>query len=250
MITIVLLHALPLDSAMWAGPRAVLERRGHWVLAPDQRGFGVAPLGSAPPSLDVVADDLAALLDDRGIRRVALVGCSMGGYVAMAFQRRHPDRLAALALLGTRAGQDAPDVRKGREEFAERILADEARAGLVAATTPALLGATTRAQRPHLLAEVRAAVERAAPESVAWAQRAIAARPDSTDPLRAPTGPSVVVAGAQDELVRAEESAALAAVLPRGRLVTLPGAGHLTPVEAPDLVAAEIDELVRGAHVD
>ncbi|WP_238412171.1 alpha/beta fold hydrolase [Saccharothrix deserti] len=250
MIPVVLLHALSLDSSMWAEQREALTLLGHRVITPDQRGFGGTPLGDAPPSLDVVADDLAATLDALGVAGVAVVGSSMGGYVAMAFQRRFPQRVRALALLATRAGADSPEVRAGREAFAERIVDDRSRDGLIAATTPALLGATTRAEQPELVAKVRGMVEQADPASVAWAQRAIAARPDSFPTLRATSVPSVVIAGAQDELVPVSEADAMANALPHCRLVTIPDAGHLTPLEAPDRVTAELTDLLRSVHVD
>lgn len=79
---------------MWQAQARALRSLGHPVLTPDQRGFGTTPLGDAPPSLDVVADDLARTLDERGMDRAVLAGSSMGGYVAMAFLRRFPDRVA------------------------------------------------------------------------------------------------------------------------------------------------------------
>jgi pimeloyl-ACP methyl ester carboxylesterase len=103
---------------------------------------------------------------------------------------------------------------------------------------------------PHLLAEVRGMVERADPAAVAWAQRAIAARLDSFPTLRATSVPSVVIAGEQDELVPGAEADAMANALPRCRLVTIPRAGHLTPLEAPGRVTAELTDLLRSVHVD
>ncbi|MYW15285.1 alpha/beta fold hydrolase [Streptomyces sp. SID2955] len=245
-LPVVLLHALPLSSAMWQAQAAALRARGHTVLAPDQRGFGATPLGTEPPSLDAVADDLAALLDAHDLPTVALAGCSMGGYAAMAFLRRHPHRVRALALFATRAAADSPEAAGERHRFAELVLDDTLRDQVVRRTTPLLLGATTRARRPDLVDEVTAMARAAAPEAVAWAQRAIAARPDSLDLLRGTDVPALVVTGAEDELVAEKEAVAMADALPRGRLVTLPATGHLQPVEAPqavtDLLTALLDD--------
>src|SRR5579884_846254 len=102
---VLLLHAFPLSSAMWLAQREALSG-DYRVITPDQRGFGGSPLGEDEPSLDAAADDLAALLDGKDLDRVVLGGLSMGGYVAMAFLRRHPQRVAALVLADTRAGAD------------------------------------------------------------------------------------------------------------------------------------------------
>ncbi|WP_251095504.1 alpha/beta hydrolase [Streptomyces sp. Caat 7-52] len=235
-VPVVLLHALSLHAGMWREPADALRARGHSVLAVDQRGFGTAALGTAGPSLDVVADDLARTLDDNGVDRAVLVGSSMGGYTAMAFLRRHPDRVAGLALLAARATADSPEAAARRHRFADLVQQEEPRRQLLAQTSPVLVGATTRATRPEVLARVLADVEAADPAALAWAQRAIAARPDSTDVLRTARVPALVIAGAEDELVAAPESRHVADTLPYGRLVTVPGAGHLPPLETPGAV--------------
>ncbi|MEU1779067.1 alpha/beta hydrolase [Streptomyces abikoensis] len=245
-LPVVLLHALPLASAMWQAQAEALRARGHLVLVPDQRGFGNAPLGTPRPSLDTVADDLATLLDEQGIGEVALAGCSMGGYVAMAFLRRHPHRVRALALLSTRADADSPQTVAERHRFADLMLDPAKRDQVVAATTPLLLGITARTRDTGLVDRVVAMAAAADPEAVAWAQRAIAARPDSLPVLRATDAPAVVVTGVEDELVSMEEAAGMARTLPHGRLVTVPAAGHLLPMEAPervtDVLLALLDE--------
>ncbi|MFJ9418671.1 alpha/beta fold hydrolase [Streptomyces sp. NPDC101227] len=242
--TVVLLHALSLDSSMWRPQRHALERRGLRVLAFDQRGFGGAPLGADPPSLDTVAEDLAAALDAGGHGRVVLVGSSMGGYVAMRFLRHHAHRVDGLVLTGTRASADSAAAAAGREGFARTMTDDRLRPELIAKTTPLLLGATTRAERPEVLTRLLDEVTAASPAAVAWAQRAVAARPDSFDVLRATTVPALVIAGAEDELVPPDEAQRMAAALPRGRLVTVERAGHLTPLEAPDVFTGALTRLL------
>lgn len=244
MRTVVLLHALGFDSTMWAAQHRALEAAGHRVIAPDQRGFGATALGSAPPSLDTVADDVARLLDERGVEDAVLVGASMGAYVAMAFLRRHRDRVRALGLLSARARADDARAKSARTVFAARIVEPGTGPAFVAAMTPGLVGATTRATRPPVVAAVRAAAASAAPEALAWAQRAIAARPCSLDVLRTAHLPAVVIAGAEDELVPPEHTREVAEALPAGRLLVVPGAGHLPSLETPDVVTGHLAGLI------
>ncbi|HVA62062.1 MAG TPA: alpha/beta fold hydrolase [Mycobacteriales bacterium] len=228
---LVLLHAFPLSSAMWLAQREALNAT-HRVITPDQRGFGGSPLGEEPPSLDLVADDLAALLDAKDLGSVVLGGLSMGGYVAMAFLRRHPDRVRGLVLADTKAGPDTPKVRANRERIAEQVIDDASL--LIEEVFPTLLGPTSVASRPLVLGRVKALVQAAPPVAVAWAQRAMAARPDSFATLRAVAVPTLVVVGEEDTLAPPAEARAMADAVPRGRLVALPGAGHLSAVEAPE----------------
>ncbi|WP_371650932.1 MULTISPECIES: alpha/beta fold hydrolase [unclassified Streptomyces] len=243
-VPVVLLHALSLDSSMWDTHREALEGRGHLVVAPDQRGFGATPLGNEPPSLDTVADDLARELDARGIERAVLVGVSMGGYAAMAFLRRHPGRALALALLSTRADMDDEAARTAREGFLALIEDPVKGPAVIESTAPRLVGATTRAERPQVLARLRTVAAGASPASLAWAQRAIAARPDALDVLRATDIPAVVIVGEEDELVSQADTRAMVEALPRGRLVVVPGSGHLPPLEAPEVIQDELDALL------
>ncbi|MFI6108914.1 alpha/beta fold hydrolase [Streptomyces sp. NPDC051310] len=243
---VVLLHALALHSSMWDAQRRALTALGHPVIAPDQRGFGSAPLGDAPPSLDVVADDLARLLDGRGVDRAVIAGASMGGYTAMAFLARHPDRVAGLALLSARATADTPEAAAQRRKFARLVRLDEARGPLVDRSSALLVGTTTRAERPDVLRRVTADARAADPAALAWAQLAIAARPDSTGTLRTARVPAVVIAGEEDELVPHDDARHAADALPHGRLITLPKAGHLPPLETPEAVTAALRELLHA----
>src|SRR5205814_1167877 len=102
-VPLVLLHAFPLDREMWRPQLAALSRACR-VLTPDVRGFGGSEPFAGPPSVETLADDVAELLDQRSVREpVLLGGLSMGGYAALAFARKYPERLRGLILADTRA---------------------------------------------------------------------------------------------------------------------------------------------------
>lgn len=230
---VVLLHGFPLNATTWSAQREALAP-DYRVLCPDQRGFGGTQLGHDEPSLDEVADDVAALLDARKLDTVVLGGLSMGGYVAMAFLRRHPERVRALVLADTRAGADTDEARANRLRIAEEVVAKGSSAQLVDEFLPKLTGPTTKATKPLVLGKLKAIVESAPPYAVAWAQRAMAARPDSFDTLRSVTVPALVVVGEEDEISPVSDAQAMADALPEGRLVTIPDSGHMASMEAPE----------------
>ena len=99
---VLLLHAFPLGLFMWERQAEAL-RKTHTVVRFDGRGFGASPPGDALLTMERIADDAAALLDHLGLSQAIVGGCSMGGYAAFAFARRHPTRLRALVLQDTRA---------------------------------------------------------------------------------------------------------------------------------------------------
>ncbi|MBK5307185.1 MAG: alpha/beta fold hydrolase [Frankiaceae bacterium] len=238
-LALVLLHAFPLSSAMWLDQREGLSSLCR-VITPDQRGFGGSPLGGDAPSLDTAADDVAELLDRLDLDRVVLAGLSMGGYVAMAVLRRHPDRVRALVLADTKASADPDAARANRERIAAAVESDEDSTVLVDEVLPSLLGSTTASSRPLVSGRVRGLVQAAPAAAVAWAQRAMAARPDSFETLRGFDAPALVVVGSEDVLSPPADAQAMAEALPRGRFVLVPDAGHLTAVETPEAFNAEV----------
>jgi pimeloyl-ACP methyl ester carboxylesterase len=243
-LPVVLLHAFPLSSAMWLEQRNGLADTCR-VVTPDLRGFGGSQLGFDEPSLDLMADDVASLLDRLELPGVLLGGLSMGGYVAMAFLRRHPGRVSALLLADTKASADPQPAKDKRLRIASTLVDDGSAQVLIDEVLPSLIGETTRREQPLVQGRVRALVEAAPPQAAAWAQRAMADRPDSLDTLRGVDVPAVVILGEEDELASRADGEAMVDALPQGRLVMVPGAGHLTAVEAPDAFSTAVRELVK-----
>ncbi|GAA2721475.1 alpha/beta fold hydrolase [Actinocorallia aurantiaca] len=242
---LVLLHAFPLSSAMWLAQREHLASRFR-IVTPDLRGFGGSVLGDAEPSVDVMADDVAALLKARNISRAVIGGVSMGGYVAMALCRRHPDRVRGLVLADTKASADTGEAREKRLRMAERLTAENRPDVLVEEVLPGLLGPTTMHQRALVYGRVRGLVQSAPPKAAAWAQRAMAARPDSTDTLRGVKVPALVIVGSEDRLATEDDARTMAEALPNAELTVIPRAGHLTPIEQPDLFDQAVAEFVAA----
>ena len=237
---VVLLHAFPMDSSLWAAQRAALAGAGHRVITPDLPGFGGSALAATAPSLDAMADSVVALLDHLGIEQAVVGGLSMGGYVTMALLRRHPDRLSAIILADTKAGADSPEAAANRETVAAAVEEAGAAAGIADAMLPNLLGATTRDSRPDVVATVRRWIGAQPAAGVAWAQRAMAARPDSLVDIASFGRPVLVLYGEQDTISPAADAAAMAEAARSGgsatTVVEIPAVGHLSAVEDPEAV--------------
>lgn len=244
---IAFLHAFPCTGRMWAPQVAAVEAAGWAAIAPDLPGFEAARLPEGEPSLDLVADGVLTELDRDDVGPWVIAGVSLGGYVAMNLMRRFPDRVRAVLLCDTKATADAPEARANRERLAalcEAPGADVSRI-LEQAVLPGLLGATTHGTRPEVVDQVRGWVEAAEGRSVAWYQRAMAARPDSVGVLGAFTGPALVLWGQEDALSPAAEQEIMTSALPDVAEVVVPRVGHLANVEAPDEVSTAIVGFLR-----
>lgn len=246
---VVFLHAFPLNGRMWQAAMTALPA-GWRGLAPDYPGFGESPAecfdAAALPNLSLEdhADALCASLAETGEERAVWCGCSMGGYVALAIARRHPDRVAGLVLANTRATADSDVARAGRVALIDAVSRDGVGAA-IAPLLPRLLGATTRATRPALLDTVRTLAATATPTGVIHASVRMRQRPDMTDVLRQHTWPVLVIAGAEDELSSLDDARHLEAAAPNGQLVVLPGAGHLACLEQPDTFHQVLGQFLR-----
>ncbi|SFH24734.1 Pimeloyl-ACP methyl ester carboxylesterase [Amycolatopsis regifaucium] len=218
---------------MWDAVRAPLSERLR-LITPDQRGLGRSPLPETDrePSLDDAARDVVALLDRLELDKVVLGGCSMGGYLTMAVLRAAPERVGGLVFIDTKATADTPEAAQARHDLAARVEAEGA--GRLAETvTPGLLAEKTRADRPEVAERLRALIATQPPSGIAWAARAMAARPDSVETLRWADVPALVVVGEEDGLTPPDAANTLVETLPDATLVVLPEAGHLTPLEDP-----------------
>jgi pimeloyl-ACP methyl ester carboxylesterase len=220
---------------MWAD--VVLDAA---LITPDLRGFGGTPLGNDEPSVDVYADDVVAELDRSGIDQAVVGGVSLGGYIVMSMLRRYPSRIAAVVLADTKAAADTADAAANRLRIADRVVADGSSHVLVDELVPRLVGTTTHAQRHDVLARVTELVQSASPTAVAWAQRAMAARPDSSDVLAGTSAPALVLVGAEDVITPESDARAIVDGMPNARLLVLPEAGHLSPMETPTAFASAV----------
>lgn len=244
-LPVVLIHPFPVHAGFLTPLATELRSAGRTVITADLPGFGTraADLATAEgePSLDYFAADLAAQLDDLGIDRAIIGGVSLGGYVAMAFLRLFPERVAGLLLVDTKAAADGEDARAGRLAFAERAEA-EGVGWVAAAMQDRLLGPKALASQPQTVAWVHEAIRSAQPATLAWAQRAMAVRPDSRDLLAEFSGPALVVVGSDDVLSTVAEAEAMADSMPAGQVRVIAETGHFAALEDTATVAAVVGD--------
>jgi pimeloyl-ACP methyl ester carboxylesterase len=242
-VTLVLLHPFPLSAEAWRADADALAKRVR-VVAPSARGFGGTPVGDGDPSIDAMADDVAAVLDGLEIPEPVVVGgLSMGGYVALSFARRHAQRLRALLLADTRAEPDSEEARANRDRAIARVEQGDL-AGFVDDLVTKLLSPRTSAERPEIVEKVRALALSAPPRAVALALRALRDRPDARPGLGAIEVPTLVVVGEDDVLTPPSAAKAMADAIPHAELRVINGAGHLSNLEQPIAFRDAVGELI------
>ncbi|MGB3526062.1 MAG: alpha/beta fold hydrolase [Flavobacteriales bacterium] len=240
---LLLIHGFPLDHTLWQPNMEALEHVAQ-VMAPDLLAFESAEAVPEVLTMEHLADQLKAQLDANGIQRTVLCGLSMGGYVALAFLERWPERVSGIILCNTRSIADTEEAKEGREATALDVLAKGSEV-IARAMVPKLLSEKTRSTVPELAKTVEAMIARQRPEAIAAASRGMALRPDRTHVLRESDTPTLIITGENDALMPLATSEAMATAAPRSTLVVLPEAGHLSNMEAPDGFNSAVVDFLR-----
>ena len=234
-IPLVLLHGFPLDHHLWDEVAPLLEDTFD-VILPDLRGFGASTAVASPSSMDDYASDIASLLDDLNIQKAAIVGHSMGGYVALAFARLYPERVRGLGLVSSQVLADAPERKEGRYKSAADVSANGI-GSVVEAMTPKFTN------DEKLQSYARASMERQPPAAYMSALKAMAERTDSTPFLSTFHFPVVIIHGDADSLIPIDRAREVKAALPQAHLVEISGAGHMPMMEAKEKTAEALKHL-------
>ena len=244
-VPLVLLHAFPLDRGMWQPQLAALADVTR-VVALDLPGFGESsPAGAF--TIDGVADAVAAFLAARGIPKAVVCGLSMGGYVALAFARRHPEKLGGLILADTKAEPDDDTARAGREKSIA-LTREKGAAGLIGQMLPKMLCDDTREKKPDVVDTVRTIAGRQTVSGVTAALAALRDRPDATPALGNISANTLILVGEHDTITPPLAAASLAANIWGSAVVTVPGAAHLSNLENPEAFNAAVREFLANVH--
>jgi pimeloyl-ACP methyl ester carboxylesterase len=176
--------------------------------------------------------------------RFALVGLSMGGYIAFAIARETPERVARLALLDTSARPDTPEQSERR-----RGLIALAEAGRFSEVPDLLFPVFVHRHRrgdEKLRAIVRTMAEETGAQAFVRQQHAIMTRPDCRPLLTSVQCPTLVLVGDGDELTPPMLSEEIAAGITGARLVRVPDCGHLSTLERPEPVNRALVEWLEA----
>jgi pimeloyl-ACP methyl ester carboxylesterase len=213
--TVLLIPGMMCDARMWGAIPAALARR--------------PVIHALPTNGETMADLAAAILADAP-QRFALAGLSLGGIVAMEVLRQGPERVERLALLDTNPLAEAPEVRSRRQGQIDRVMSGD------------LIGVMRDEMKPNYLANPgdTALLDLCLDMAMALGPKvfrnqslALRDRPDQTAVLAAFKAPALVLMGEHDRPCPRDRHDLMHRLMPQSRLVIVPGAGHLTPLERP-----------------
>lgn len=236
--TVVLLHGYCGSSAYWEIVSPLLAQ-SYRVIAPDLRGHGGtdAPVGAC--TIDLMADDVAELLEKLEVEKYTLLGHSMGGYIALSIAERFPERLNGFGLIHSTAFPDSEEAKEKRLQAVSKINTSGI-TSFVDGLVPGLF-----AERMRITAQryVNRAIEigyGTPPHGASGAALAMREREDRRDVLSETKLPVLLIAGENDDIIPQERT--FTAEGDNIAQVVIKDAGHMSMYEAPE----ELVEAIAG----
>jgi pimeloyl-ACP methyl ester carboxylesterase len=224
MTPLLLIPGMMCDARMWGGIPAALHPR--------------SVAHALPTGGQTMADIAAAILSDAP-PRFALAGLSLGGIVAMEIVAQAPDRVERLALLDTNPLAEAPEVRARRQGQIDRAFSGDLVGVMRDEMKPNYLADPTDTALLNLCLDMAVAL---GPEVFRRQSVALRDRPDQTATLAGFMGPALVLMGEHDRPCPRDRHDLMHRLMPQSRFVIVPGAGHLPPLERPDLTLAALKD--------
>ncbi len=245
---VLLIHGHPFNRSMWQPQLDFLKRR-YRVIVPDLRGYGQSslPAGCRVTRLETFATDNLALMDHLGIRKFVLGGLSMGGQIVLEMYRQAGDRIEALLLADTFAGQDTADRKQWRFTTADRLEREGMRAYTDAELTKMITPANAE-RLPDVAAHVMNMMNTTPPSGAAAALRGRAERMDYLPTLQTIGVPTLVAVGRNDEYTPVVLAEQLRNGIPGAELKVIEDAGHMPNLEQADAFNEAVGSWLRTLY--
>jgi pimeloyl-ACP methyl ester carboxylesterase len=227
---LVLLHGFCEDQTIWSPLEPGLGSSA--TLQIDLPGFGASDLPSSP-AMEVYAAAVLDVLDAEKIARCVMVGHSMGGYVALEFAARWPERLAGLGLFHSHPFEDSEERKTARQRGIETLQGGK-RDLYVAQLFPNLFAPKFLEQNASTVQHLIAIGKKQTPEGISTALQAMMTRRDHQQTLKECHCPTLFLLGGQDTLVPPAQALGAALLPSVSDLHYWPEAAHMAMFECPE----------------
>lgn len=247
--TLILLHGFGESGSIWGDQLEKLAEVSR-VIIPDLPGSGLSPMpeGASFDTLETYADLLHELLDAEGVPACTLIGHSMGGYIALAFAEKYPNKLAALGLFHSTALADSVQ-RKELRQKGIRFMQEHGTAAFLKEVIPGLYSASFRDESPGRVEEhFTESSSWATPAALSTYYRAMMSRPDRTQILTDFPRPVLFILGALDKTVVLEETIPQTKLSQNSLVHVMEDVAHMGMREDPEQTNHILNSFMKGIN--
>ncbi len=241
---IIFVHGFPYNSSMWAQQIKRLKETNYCITY-DVRGLGETPPGDGQFTIEMFVDDLLAVIDGLDLHNPVIVGFSMGGYIALRAIEREPERFRALILCDTKAEADDDEGRLKRAN-AISLINREGVEQFASDFVPIAFSDEAPNKIPETYNVLLERAQAESPIGVKGCLLAMAARTDTTHVLGEIQIPTLLLVGENDAITPPAVMQQMQEKIEGAEMIMVPEAGHMSPVENPDVVTQGIEEFLTS----
>jgi pimeloyl-ACP methyl ester carboxylesterase len=241
-----LLHGYLESLEVWGNFAEQLGRHVYTV-ALDLPGHGLSGAHPEVNSMELMADVASEACARLSAGRVAAIGHSMGGYVALALAKKYPALVSSLCLLHSTPNADTEEKKRQRDrEIA--LIAEGKKEALVQQSIPALFAADSVSRLYEPIADIETGALIADDAGTIASLRGMKEREDMNELLKAFGKPLLFVFGKKDSHIPWETASATAARFPQAQLLALENSGHAGFIEEEEITLCAVKDFIMGTH--
>lgn len=238
---IILLHGFLANHQLWEAQFTDLSR-SYRLIAMDLPGHGRSENLGYLHTMELLAEMVNALIRHLKLRKVVLIGHSLGGYIALAFAEKYTDKIKGLILVNSTASADTPRRKASRKKMI----------GLLPKSRKKVLKALVKSffvipsfQRPYLIRSYERWALDCHEQSIVATMRGMMQRKEREIILKFAPYPFLIIAGESDPIIDIQQSIIEAELSKNGRLEVFEDSGHMSVLESPWFLNRKITEFLR-----
>lgn len=240
-----LIHGFGEDSRIWDDMVQKLSS-SYRMIVPDLPGSGRSGELKTGVSMESLASSVHSVADHAKLDRFAMIGHSMGGYVALAFAEQWPERLSKLGLFHSTAFADDEEKKASRFKNAEFIRKHGA-AKFLAQSVPKLFSAASARDKKPAIDEIIGRYSDFSPAALVDYTLAMRERPDRTEVLKHFTRPVLFIFGEEDTAVPLEQGLKQSSIPEFSYIYIAARSGHMGMIEEPEFCLKALNDFLAGA---
>ena len=241
-LPIIFIHGFPYNSKMWEQQIKRLKGQ-YYCVAYDIRGLGQTSPGDGLFTIEMFVDDLFAVIDSLDLGRPVIAGFSMGGYIALRAVEREPDRFRGIILCDTKSEAD-DDAGKLKRANAIKVINTDGMEKFVSDFVPMTFSKNAQQRIPETYNAILEQAKMESPIGVKGCLLAMASRTDTTKSLDDIRVPTLLLVGEHDALTPPAVMQAMHERIGGSQMILVPGAGHMAPLENPEVVTQGIEDFL------
>lgn len=235
---VVLLHGFGEDASVW-GEFVKKLPTGHQYYCPDFASL------SHLKSMSDYADWLKAFTDENGLKKIVLIGHSMGGYITLEFAKKHPGSIKGLGLFHSTAMPDSDEKKKNRDKTAA-FIEKNGSMEFISGFYPNMFSETFKKDNKESIDKRKALSQKIPEEALIAATLAMKTRKDHQTTLKKLTVPVLQIIGGQDTFIPKEQAIEQSRLLQKPYVLVLDQVAHAGMFEAPELCSSFISTFLEN----